>query len=90
MKNDSSSNNLNKETEILEGEIILDTPKQKKREYSNFHTMGFSPHIKINNNCATSCTTFIVSIVLAIIFKNGLLLLLAFLLPSWIFSRRRK
>ena len=75
----------NKET-ILEGEVI-NTPAPRKSARSKF-SAKLNPLKKLKLNCGLGCLSFLIPITLAIVYKNGLLVLLAFLLPLWFFSRK--
>ncbi|MFH1375528.1 MAG: hypothetical protein ABIH35_02555 [Patescibacteria group bacterium] len=71
---------------VLEGEVIS-VPARRKSARSKF-TANLNSLKKLKLSCGLGCLSFIIPITLAIIYKNGLLVMLAFLLPLWFFSRK--
>jgi hypothetical protein len=88
---------MKKEPEILEGEIVSDvsansTNSQKNKTRFNFNFRAppnFSAFQHSTNNCNNCCGLTVLLLVLALILKNWLLVPLAFLLPVWLFFRKR-
>ncbi len=83
---------MKSENEILEGEVVGNVP-EKKSPSKNFpppnfkiFALGFE---KLKRNCLFASIEFFASIAAAIYFKNGWFVLLAVLLPPWIFSQKK-
>ncbi|MFH0776921.1 MAG: hypothetical protein V1936_04925 [Patescibacteria group bacterium] len=82
---------MNQDSEILEGEVVGSTlekkspPKNSVPPQFKIFTTGLE---KLKRNCLLASITFFAAIAAAIYFQNGWFVLLALLLPPWVFSRK--
>jgi hypothetical protein len=85
---------MNKDPEILEGEVVESVSKNESRTHQDqppprFNIFMIPVFAKLRRNCLLSMISFLTLTVLAIYFHNGWLFLLAVLLPPWIFSKNK-
>ncbi|MCF7846211.1 MAG: hypothetical protein K9L85_03145 [Candidatus Peribacteraceae bacterium] len=82
---------MNPEDEILEGEVVGETPAKRSSSHHtpppNFKIFSLALG-KLKRSCLLASLAFFAFTILAIVLHNGWLFLLALLLPPWIFSRK--
>jgi hypothetical protein len=84
---------MNKDSDILEGEVVGKVPEKKSRpkreKPPEFNIFAIPLFRKLKRNCLLSLISFLLLTVLAIYLGNGWIFLLAVLLPPWIFSQKK-
>ncbi|MFH0834129.1 MAG: hypothetical protein V2A63_01935 [Patescibacteria group bacterium] len=96
-ENDPSSHKASEEfaseePRILEGEVVGKIPEKRsppKNSVPPQFKIFAASFAKLKRNCLFASIAFFVAIFAAIYFGNGWLVLLAFLLPPWIFSLKK-
>ena len=78
---------------ILEGEVVGKEPEKVKHSHKSgsvppqFKVFTLALQ-KLKRNCLLASIAFFTCLILAIYFKNGWFVLLAFLVPPWLFAQK--